>query len=91
MRRWLRLTQDTACGLCGAGLGIGTVVLEFSNATWSALRCQGCACEYAPVEIPAQTPVQAEAVNFYQRIDAIRFAHRRGGRDWKIAQANNNE
>lgn len=55
-RRWFRATLDTYCGSCGNVIAKGQPVFELATPSWKKRRCQVCAGEPLPAEVPELPP-----------------------------------
>lgn len=87
MRTWRRLVASTLrCGLCGKEIKVGDPYMERSKLTettsWRQLRCQACAGEPVPADLPPLAP-RVE----HKPIVPVRFSADSLPLDWKQQQS----
>ncbi len=99
MRTWLRVTkrrQTPQCGSCGRRLALGDPMLRLIIGRIEKLRCQECADEPVPADLPELSSEAVDSASAFQAtrrlvIDFKRKAPEERVLDWKLEQVGDRE
>jgi len=84
MKTWERARRERRCGFCGQTIEVGQPVLVrwLPGRDWRSARCQACAGELAPADLPLLQPLpRAVPMTPIQPMLAVESL----ARDWKAA------
>lgn len=90
MRQWTRARLRTACGQCAALIGVGDPIQQITidGVRFVRTRCAACASGPVPPDLPALVELKkTEPLQVMRRFGLLPLDER----DWKVAQAGDNE
>lgn len=86
-RRWNRAALPVSCGLCGSEIRRGDALLEIAAASWRVVRCESCAGEPIPNDLPAEHQRDMPALRPKVGLGPLANMAAKFQRDWKQKRA----